>query len=247
MNLNKKNGYFVTSLEKAGDPIRTNLWKLNFDFSELRRYEENLGTNFNIFDSETLSLLVKDYQPPTVEMNSEAIYFQGGAKKILPTTVEHDDTLVVTIQENNKLVGYKNLMRWMQYCVNSFSFSPDSIGEEATELSQSGFNNVFGYGSPIYKNKDNEVIGNFFINNHTMFADLFDYTTGDAIVRFSYINVFPVKLTPPKLDYNSSNLYQFQAEFKYSRYIYTLPTKNRAIIDGNSYTSQAPKQWGYSN
>ena len=251
MHLNKKNGYFVNSLANAGDPIRTNLWKMNFDFTELRSYEEQLGTNFNIFDSETLSLLVKDYTPPTVEMAAEPIYFMGGARKVLPTTQESEDDFTITIQENNNLTGYKNLMRWMQYCVNTFGYSPANIGEEALLFTKNTYSNAFGYGAPIYKNKDDVNIGNFFVNNNTLSVDLYDYTTGEALMRISYINVFPVKLTPPKLDYSTSNLYQFQAEFRYSRYVYTIPTSSGQIAapttGGSSYLSRAPAQWGNSN
>lgn len=249
MHLNKKNGYFVSALDSVGDPIRTNLWKMQFDFTELRRYEENLGANFNVFDSERLSLMVKGYQPPVIEMNTQEIYFHGGAKKVVPSTQEQDDTVVITIQENNRLTGYQNIMRWMQYCINTFAYSPEAIGEETKILSNNQFSNVYGYGSPIYKNKDDEVIGNFFVNTNTIAVDHYDYSSGEVIMRISYINIFPVKITPPKLEYNSVNLYQFQVEFKYSRHVLTIPTgKGRLTAPTSSaYLSQSPVQWGNSN
>lgn len=249
MHLNKKNGYFVSSLEKVGDPIRTNLFKVHFDFTELRRYEEALGTNFNIFDSETLSLMIKDYTPPVVEMHTDTIYYMGGAKKVLPTTQEVEDSMTLTIQENSNLTGYKNIMRWMQHCVNNYSYSPEKIGEEVLLLGSNKYNNAIGYGAPIYKNKDDLNIANFFINTHTMCVDMYDYTNGEAIMRVSYVNIFPTKITPPKLEYNSANLYQFQVEFKYSRYVYTIPTNVVDFVSKNnsSYLAQAPAQWGNSN
>lgn len=249
MHLNKKNGYFVSSLEKVGDPIKTNLWKMQFDFTELRRYEENLGANFNVFDSETLSLMVKDYSPPIIEMNTQSIFFHGGAKKVLPTTQQQDDTVTITIQENNRLTGYQNIMRWMQYCINTYAYSPDAIGEEVKMLSNNTFSNVYGYGSPIYKNKDEDVVGNFFVNTNTIAVDLYDYSTGEVILRVSYINIFPVKIIPPKLEYASSNLYQYQVEFKYSRHVLSIPTGNGSLsIQTNTpYLSQSNVQWGNSN
>lgn len=246
MHLNKKNGYFVSQLEKAGEPIHTSLWRLVFDFAELRRYEENLGTNFNIFDSETLSLMVKDYTPPTVELKYDEVYYSGGSKKVLPTTTNREDTMIVTIQENNKLTGYQNIMRWMQYCVNDFSYSPERIGEENTLISKNRYDGVYGYGAPIYKNKDDDVFGNFFVNNNTVHADIYDHVSGEVILRVSYINIYPVKISSPTLDYSDPKLFEFKAEFKYSRSIYTIPTATVPRVN-NEYTSQTGAQWGNSN
>jgi hypothetical protein len=245
MHLNKRNGYFVSQLEKAGEPIHTTMWRLFFDFAELRRYEENLGTNFNVFDSETLSLMIKEYTPPTVEMNTDDVYYMG-AKKVLPTTNEYESTMNAIIQENNTLTGYKNIMRWMQYCVNDFSYSPEHIGEEKTLLSANRYDKVYGYGAPIYKNKDDQVFGNFFVNNNTIHADIYDHVTGEVVLRVSYINIYPTKISPPVLDYENPKLYQYRVEFKYSRYVYTVPTGSNIRIN-NNYTSQSGVQWGNSN
>jgi hypothetical protein len=140
-------------------------------------------------------------------------------------------------------------MRWMQYCINTYAYSPEAIGEEVKSLTNNTFSNVYGFGSPIYKNKDDEVIGNFFVNTNTIFVDHYDYSSGEVIMRISYINIFPVKITPPKLEYNSANLYQFQVEFKYSRHVLTIPTgKGRLAVPVTSpYLSQSPVQWGNSN
>ena len=242
MNLDKRNGYFVTSTEVLRDPIRSDHWKLNFDFSELRKYEMNLGVSSNTFNDTQLSLTVKDYTPPTISMNTEPIFYQGASKKVLPSSYEYEDTLVVTMLETSDLVCHKNIIKWMQYIIQNFTYSTSTIGEETTVFSATDYT-FFGYGAPVYKNAEDQVFGNFFINHNTVYADIFDYTSGDSILRVKYVNIFPVKVTQPKLEYSSSNLYEFTVEFKYSRSVYVIPTKGFSV-SSNQYNSQTASTFG---
>lgn len=244
MNLDKKNGYFVTKLDQLKDPIRTSHWTLNFDFTELRKYESNLGITSNTFNSRLLSLTVKDYQPPTIDMETESVYFHGGSKKALPTVYNVEDTLTVTMQETSDLVCHANILKWMQYVIYNYSMDGSSIGEEQTSLTQLPFPFI-GYGSATYRNAEEQVFGNFFINHNVVSADIFDHATGESLIRVNYINIFPTKITQPRLDYSNPSLYQFTVEFKYSRSMYVVPNTN-AVISNNTYTSQQGKDWSRS-
>ena len=241
MNLDKRNGYFVSKLDQLKDPIRTSHWTLDFDFTELRKYEMNLGINSNTFNSRLLSLTVKDYQPPTIDMETEPVYFLGGSKKPLPTVYNVEDSLTVTMQETSDLVCHKNLLKWMQYIIFNYSMNGSAIGEDNADLTQLPFK-FLGYGAATYRNAEEQVFGNFFINHHVISASIYDYSTGNAIYKVNYVNIYPVKITQPRLEYGSSNLYTFTVEFKYSRSSYTIPNTNASVSD-NTYTSQVGSDW----
>lgn len=241
--LSKSSGYFVTQLEKLNGPIRTSHWSLNFNFNELINYENIIGLNYNVFTSDKLSLVTKDYQPPTVEMNSTTISYMGGCKKSVPTTIKQDDTLVVTMLETSDLICHKNILRWMQFCIYNYSYCIAAIGSDSAIFDSSNYNAILGYGTPIYKNKDDEVYGNFFVNNNTVYADVYDYTTGAVIMRVRYVNIYPVKISQPKLEQSTSNLYEFTVEFKFSRFVYAIPSPD-PTTSTNSYTTESGSAWG---
>ena len=238
MTLDKRNGYWVKQIEQVNDPIRTSHWKLNFNFKDLIAYENDLGYGNNVFSGDIISLSTKDYTPPSIHIASESIYYQGGAKKNLPVVHDYEDTFSVTMLETNNLACHKNLLRWMQFCINDFSVSTKPIGNDTTTFDKDNYNQVEGYGSPLYKNQDNAVYGNFFVNHNVVYADIFDYTTGEIIMRIRYVNIFPIRISHPKLEYGSSNLYEFTVEFKFSRFLYILPGATSASLTNNAYNTQ---------
>lgn len=253
MALNKKSGYWVTQLENVGEPLRTSHWKLNFNFSDLIAYEKYLGYGNNVFSGDIISLATKNYEPPTVHIATEAIYFQGGAKKSLPVVHDYEDTFTVTMLETNDLACHKNILRWMQFCINDFSVSTRPIGNDITTFDKDNYNSIEGYGAPLYKNQDkytstnNAVYGNFFVNHNVVYADIYDYVTGEIVMRVRYVNIFPIKISSPKLEYNSSNLYEFTVEFKFSRFVYVLPASASTSVSSNSYNSQTATSFGRRN
>lgn len=244
MSLDKRNGYWVSQLSNANDPIRTSHWKLNFNFKDLINYEKQLGYGSNVFGGDVLSLAVKDYTPPTVEIISSTIHFLGGSAKTLPVVHNYEDSLTVTLLESNNLACHKTILRWMQYCINDYSISTADIGKDKSTFNEDNYSKLEGYGAPIYKNQDlysqfdNSVHGNFFVNHNVVYADTYDYTTGEIIMRVRYVNIYPVKVSPPKMEHSSSNLYEFTVEFKFSRFIYVLPNTDSSSRVNNDYNSQ---------
>lgn len=242
MHRNMKNGYFVGPLTQVGDPLRTSHWAVNFNFAEFRNYETSLGKNTTVFDSKHLSVMCKDFQLPTVEMNTENVYYHGGATKVLPTTMNQETTTTITFLESNALIGHKNILRWMNYCINAYDISYVGFDETNTDINEDNYIKGQGYGVPIYKNRDtgtnnaNSVFGNFFVNNETMNVDLYDYSSGEVVLRVKYVNIFPTRITQPKIEYDNSGLYTFTVEFSYSRAVYIMPTPNQDTYS-TSYNS----------
>lgn len=244
MNLDKTTGYFaLDQFASRYDPIRTDRWKITFNFSEFTAYESTLGTDTSVFDSSAFSLLCQSYTPPSIEMFTEDIYYMGATKKVLPTAMNYETSTSITFLEDSNLTGLRNIMRWRDYCINVYAVSISSIDSESVDISAEDYYNVFGFGAPIYKNKDDEVFGNFFINKNVMKADIFDYTSGDSIFRIRYVNVFPYKVSHPSLSYDNPGLYEFTVDFAFSRVVYVIPTTVSSSTT-TSYTSEKGYSWG---
>lgn len=214
------NGYFVDSLEKLKDPIRSNRWRANFNFAEvdvLRRYS-NL--------SQELSLTAKDVDFPGLKTVTDSIFFFGLEKK-LPTSADNAGVMTITIQETEDLVGHLSLVRWHQEVMNSGAFSESTYINEDMKFTDNEFVQTFGLNDlkPIRNTTDAQST----VNSNALNIELYEYQSGRIIMQARFLNLFPVEISPVKLSYESKDLFKYTVSFSYDsvRFVHSaIPQSN---------------------
>ena len=200
------NGYFVDCLDKLKDPIRSNRWRANFNFSEVDAIKSYSDL------SSDLSLIVKDIDFPGVKTVTDSIFYFGMEKK-LPTSVDNAGTLSLQVQETEDLVGHLSLLRWHQEVMNSGAFSESTFLLEDMKFSDNVFNQTFGLNDlkPI-KNTTNPQST---VNSNVLNIELYEYQSGRVIIQARFLNLFPIEISPVKLSHESKDLLKYNVTFSY--------------------------------
>jgi hypothetical protein len=222
------NGYFIDSLEKLKDPILSNRWRCNFNFSEVDILKQYSSLNSQ------LTLTVKDVDFPGVKTVTDSIFFFGLEKK-LPTSADNAGTMTMTIQETEDLVGHRSLVRWHQEVMNSGAYSEATYNTEDMKFTSNDFLQNFGLNDlrPI----KNTTSAQSTVNSNVLNIELYEYQSGKVIAQVRFLNLFPVEISPVKLAQDSKELFKYNVSFSYDavRFVYSaIPTSNVNMLSKRS-------------
>lgn len=214
------NGYFIDSLSKLKDPILSNRWRCNFNFTEvdvLRQYS-NLNSN--------LSLTVKDVDFPGVKTATDSIFFFGLERK-LPTSAENSGTVSMVIQETEDLVGHRSLVRWHQEVMNSGAYSESTYSTEDMKFTSNEFLKNFGLND--LKPTKNTTTPQSTVNTNVMNIELYEYQSSKIVMQVRFLNLYPIEVSSVKLSQESKELFKYNVTFNYDaiRFVYSaIPPSN---------------------
>lgn len=214
------NGYFVDSLEKLKDPIISNRWRCNFNFTEVDVLKQYSALNSK------LTLTVKDVDFPGVKTVTDSIFFFGMEKK-LPTSVDNAGSVSVTVQETEDLVGHRSLVRWHQEVMNSGAYSEATYNTEDMKFTSNDFLKNFGLNDLRQIKNTNNAQST--VNSNVLNIELYEYQSGKVIVQARFLNLFPVEISPVKLAQDSKELFKYNVSFSYDavRFVYSaIPASN---------------------
>ena len=199
-------GYWVDSLETLKDPIRSNRWRANFNFSEV-----DVLKQYSTLNSQ-LTLTVKDVDFPGLKTATDSIFYFGFEKK-LPTSVDNSGSITMTIQETESLVGHLSLVRWHQEIMNGGSFSELTFQQENNLFTENSFIDQFGLNE--LKPPQNTTDPQSFVNTNLLNIELYDYNKGTIIIQAKFLNVYPIEIHPAKLSYESKDLFNYNVTLNY--------------------------------
>lgn len=214
------NGYFIDSLEKLKDPILSNRWRCNFNFTEVDLLKKYSALNA------LLTLTVKDVDFPGVKTVTDSIFFFGLEKK-LPTSADNAGTMSMTIQETEDLVGHRTLVRWHQEVMNSGAYSESTYNTEDMKFTSNDFLQNFGLNDLRQLKNTTSALST--VNSNVLNIELYEYQSGKVIAQARFLNLFPVEISPVKLAQDSKELFKYNVSFSYDavRFVYSaIPASN---------------------
>lgn len=222
MALDKRNGYFVTAMTGLRDPIRTTHWRLRFNVPLIRAQVG--GELFpDVVSDDDIAVMVKTASVPKVIINSVESWYMG-QKVYFTTNTEYDKESSFSIQETADVRGFRFLGKWSELAHNTDLYHVGALGESAIDPNQRGVN-LGSAKYPATADGGNSVVR----NSGWLFLELYDYTTGEVILRVEYINVFPSSLGGFSLGYDNADLAKYDATFTHDYYRIILP-KNGKIV-----------------
>lgn len=213
-------GYFIDSLEKLKDPILSNRWRCNFNFTEVDLLKKYSALNA------LLTLTVKDVDFPGVKTVTDSIFFFGLEKK-LPTSADNAGTMSMTIQETEDLVGHRTLVRWHQEVMNSGAYSESTYNTEDMKFISNDFLQNFGLNDLRQLKNTTSALST--VNSNVLNIELYEYQSGKVIAQARFLNLFPVEISPVKLTQDSNELFKYNVSFSYDavRFVYSaIPASN---------------------
>lgn len=227
--LDRTNGYFIDSLNNLRDPIRTNLWRLNFNIAAIKaNFPSGLDFLSDIEDTDSISFMVRSATVPKITVNSAESWYMGQSSKF-STNTEYAPTSTFEIEERQDVKGWRFLLMWNQHVHNT-----DALYH--TKLDEAGTNRVIdpesdtpvGLGTNKYPSSFNRGLS-LTRNTDWVSLDLYDYTTGEIIMRVSYVNFWPSEIGEASLSYENPTLMKYTFTATHDRYKYVVPKINGKI------------------
>src|ERR1035437_3265478 len=126
MTLDKRNGYFVTTMSTLRDPIRTTHWRLRFNVPLIKaEIGGSLVPDVNTDDD--IAVMVKTASVPKVIINSAESWYMG-QKIYFQTNSEYDKETIFNIQETADVRGFRFLGKWSELAHNTDLYQLGSLG-----------------------------------------------------------------------------------------------------------------------
>jgi hypothetical protein len=222
MALDKRNGYFVTALSTLRDPIRTSHWRLRFNVPLIKA--EIGGTLVpDVNTDDDIAVMVKTASVPKVIINSVESWYMG-QKIYFQTNTEYDKETSFNIQETADVRGFRFLGKWSELAHNTDLYQLGSLGTSVIDPNNEMGVNLGSAKFPATANGGKSVVR----NSGWLYLELYDYTTGETILRVEYINVWPSSLGGFELAYENPDLAKYSATFTHDYYRIVLP--NNGLI-----------------
>lgn len=222
MALDKRNGYFVTAMSSLRDPIRTSHWRLRFNVPLIKA---EIGGDLipDVNTDDDIAVMVKTSSVPKVIINSVESWYMG-QKIYFQTNTEYDKESNFNIQETADVRGFRFLGQWSELAHNTDLYQVGSLGNSAINPNTQRGVNLGSAKFPGNADGGRSVVR----NSGWMFLELYDYTTGETILRVEYINVWPSSLGGFELAYENPDLAKYTATFTHDYYRIILP--NNGVI-----------------
>lgn len=207
--LDKATGYFQYPLEQVKDPIRTSHWRLRFNVPLIKA---QVGDTFlsDVNSDDDISVMIKTAKMPKLDINTAEAWYMGQSVQFATnSTYEKESSFEVL--ETEDVRGYRFLGLWHQLAHNTDLIQNGSYGTHAISPTETRGINL---GSAKYTSTADS--GKSVVRNtNWMYLELYDYTTGEVVVRVNYINAFPSSLGDFSLSYEGSDLVKYTVVFKH--------------------------------
>lgn len=221
MALDKRNGYFVGALSTLRDPIRTTHWRLRFNVPLIKtQVGGELFPDVNSDDD--IAVMVKTASVPKVVINHVDSWYMG-QRTIFATNTEYDTESTFNIQETADVRGFRFLGKWSELAHNTDLYQVGVLGQSAIDPDAERGVNLGSAKYPANFDDGKSVVR----NRGWLFLELYDYTTGEVILRVEYVNVFPSSLGGFPLAFDNPDLVKYDVTFKHDLYRIILPNNGK--------------------
>ena len=219
--LDKRTGYFVDSIHRVRDPIRNSHWRLRFNIPLITA---QIGKDLipDISSDDDISVVIKSATIPKLEVNTAEAWYMGQSE-IFTTNSTYSKESTFKIVEPQDVRAYRFLGRWQQLAHNTDVFQWGALGTSVVDPTKDRGVNL---GSNKYTATDDG--GKSVVRNQSwVYLELYDYTTGETILRVDYINIFPKSLGELQLSHEGSELGTYDAVFAHDRHRTTFPKNGK--------------------
>lgn len=221
MALDKRNGYFVNAMNVLRDPIRTTHWRLRFNVPLIKaQVGGELFPDINTDDD--ISVIVKNANVPKAIINHVDSWYMG-QRTIFTTNTEYETESTFNIQETADVRGFRFLGKWSELAHNTDLYQVGSLGTSAIDPDAERGVNLGSAKYPASFDGGKSVVR----NRGWLFLELYDYTTGEVVLRVEYINVFPSSLGGFPLSYDNPDLVKYDVTMKHDLYRTILPLNGK--------------------
>lgn len=218
MALDKRNGYFVTAMSTLRDPIRTSHWRLRFNVPLIKaQVGGELMPDVNTDDD--IAVMIKTASVPKVIINTAESWYMG-QKIYFQTNTEYDKETTFNIQETADVRGFRFLGKWSELAHNTDLYQ---LGKLGTSVINPDTEMGVNLGSAKYNNGGKSVVR----NTGWLYLELYDYTTGETLLRVEYVNVFPSSMGGIALGYDAPELAKYDVTFTHDFYRIILPNNGK--------------------
>ncbi len=211
MPLDKTKDFFLGAIDGQRDPFRTTRWRVWVpgEVFNATGVPPTNGDSFGTLDGESdFSLNVKTSKIPDITVDTREIEYMG-FKSFHPVNANISAEIDFETQMLEDMRAYEAVLAWQQSVLNTGVLVD---GTNKDRMNQTGLE--LGLGNhKVATNPTAQVL-----RNQNVRVELYNWMTGDLILRLNLINAFPIRVTGPSLNAGNADLARFTFALKCDRW-----------------------------
>jgi len=212
--------FYLSAIDHLRDPARNTRWRVLVPgaiFSDTGYQNTNAENLFEDTDAETddFSLHVKTCKIPDITL-TQLPHDYMGFKSFFVTNAKIDADLSFETIFLEDARAYEALLAWHQACINTGLLK---IGDNLADA----FTDASGLKLGLGHHKDDETTR--VLRNTNVKVEMYNWYTGEVILRVNLINAVPTSVTGWDLNYLDGGLIKFNFTLHCDRWTVTVTTK----------------------
>lgn len=212
--------FYLSAIDHLKDPARNTRWRMLIPGSIFAATGYSNTNKENLFVDTTdatdeFALHVKTCKIPDITL-SHATHDYMGFKSYFPVNAKIDADLQFQTILLEDARAWEAMLAWHQACINTGLLKVgDNLGDAFTGAS--------GIRLGLGHHKDDET--NPILRNNNIKVEMYNWYTGQPIIRVTLVNAFPTSVTGWELNYAEGGLSKFNFTLHCDRWNVTITTK----------------------
>ena len=210
--------FFISQIDTLRDPVRNTRWRVLID-SKVFAASGISVTNGDQFSAgedgtDNFALHVKSCAIPSLQTTVKPIDYMGFKQNhVVQATLDGDMQFATILLEDMR--AYEAMLAWQQATLNAGIL----IGDDGNDRM-----NLTGLKLGLGNHKDMNNPTNAVVRNNTIKVELYNWMTGDVILRVLLYNAVPTKVGDGlNLQYATADLMNFNFTLHYDRWSVQIP------------------------
>lgn len=222
--------FFQSALDNLLDPIRTQLFKVVIDDTQLSKYSaEFVNMGITVSDVKKASLICHAAQLPGIDIQTADVPYMGYSQKYA-TQTKLGQTTRVSVMETEDLFAYKLFIWWNQKVqksnilkVSNDSHAGDEDSHPFPQTHISGLGTQKSGSKGLIRNDGLVSINIYRWSSPAGSEDNTELTNINPIIKLNLINAYPTNIGSVSLDHASPGFLKFDVTFTFDRFQYVIP------------------------